>query len=475
MTGRCDCIALFRTLSNELLVSSWSLPRRSVILLLGLILVSKAAAVLVRGPVPIELDAHQYWQLSTSVIQGDVLLASHPIGFRTPAYPWFLGGVRLFFDRYSLAAVVAMQGVLSVASLVMAGVLAKRITRIPAALPWTMLVCVPSVSALTFAATTLSESLFVFLLMANLLAVQRHSDEPNVAASAWTGVTFALTLLTRPIVLLLWVPHLIFLLCPALSLRRDRPGWKLLWVAPVVAMTLITPWLARNDAMFGKPFVTEFVGRNLWIVTFQEGVGGKFAMADTPASETLARRLDAVGITEDRDKTWMVSGGLVRSGLSDAQADQLMKQVAIDAIKTNPMQFVKYAAIRSLNFWRTRATSIPQPIEGNFKNQFRWQVSVPPVDWWLDHRASNQLWINNLLLASTALSIVVITANGPSRWAGVWLAMVMIYFSVITGVFEIPAYRYRMVVEPVVACVHGAAITITLSRRRLNANGVLQT
>jgi len=34
-----------------------------------------------------------------------------------------------------------------------------------------------------------------------------------------------------------------------------------------------------------------------------------------------------------------------------------------------------------------------------------------------------------------------------------------VYFSVVTGCFEIPAYRYRMVVEPLMMSVLGAGLS----------------
>jgi hypothetical protein len=47
--------------------------------------------------------------------------------------------------------------------------------------------------------------------------------------------------------------------------------------------------------------------------------------------------------------------------------------------------------------------------------------------------------------------------------------LILTYFCVITGLFEIPDYRYRMVVEPIVAMVIGSAIAVLLSKRRLEA------
>lgn len=432
--------------------------------------IAKVTGVVLRGPVAIELDANEYWRLSTVVMQGDPLLSSAPIAYRTPVYPWFVALVRMVAGPYALLAISAIQGAMLIASFVIAGILAKRITHLPRSLPITLLISLAAISSSTFASALLSESLFVFLLMVNLLAVQRFRDRPILATSSWAALTYALALLTRPIVLLLWIPHLVALAWPGPAMVERKSRLPALWIVPLVLAVVVGPWVARNQVQFGKPFVTEFVGRNLWIVTFQNDVDGAFDWPDTPDARSLAQRLDRVGVLEGRDATWNVSAGLKRSGLDDAQTDQLMKRVAVDAIRTDPVQFLKYAFVRSVNFWRTRATDLPERSKGEaLKNQFSWQTDLPIVDRWIDIRASNSLSLNNVLLATTVASVLLLIWNRPSRWAGVWLSMVLGYFAVVTGVFEIPAYRYRMVVEPIVACVHGSAIAIVWSKRPARA------
>lgn len=444
--------------------------RKFIVAVLIAIWVAKVTAVVMRGPVAIELDANEYWRLSTIVMQGDLLLSSAPIAYRTPAYPWFIAAVRSVAGQYSLLAISFIQAAMLVASFVIAGVLAKRITHLPRSLPITLLVSLAAISSATFASALLSESLFVFLLMVNLLAMQHFRERPRLATSSWAGLTYALAMLTRPIVLLLWIPHLCVLIWPGPTMAKWKSRWTPVWIVPLLMALVVGPWIARNQIQFGKPFLTEFAGRNLWIVTFQDDVDGAFDLPETPDARTLAQRLDRVGMLDGRDATWNVSAGLKRSGLDDAKADQLMKRVAVDAIQTDPVKFLKYAFVRSVNFWRTRATDLPQVTDGDvLKNQFRWGTRLPIVDRWIDARASNSLWLNNLLLASTAASVLVLIWNRPSRWAGVWLAMVLGYFAVVTGVFEIPAYRYRMVVEPIVACVHGSAIAIVWSKRPAKA------
>ncbi|TWU57452.1 glycosyltransferase family 39 protein [Rubripirellula reticaptiva] len=456
--------------------------RKFVVVLLLVLIAVKTAAVLARGPVSIEMDAAGYWRLSTSVMGGDLLLMDQPIAYRTPVYPWFVATVRSVAGSQALLWIVVIQGLLWVASLWIAARLAKRITRLPLALPLTLLVSLPAVSAIVFSATLLSESLFVFALMLNLSATQSYFERETNTSAVWVGVTFALMLLTRPIVLLLWIPHVIFLGMvhlrrrsmrrPSAALGLKSYGLKMrsrvlhVLIAGGVIAAMVMPWLARNQVMFGKPFLTEFVGRNLWVVTFQDGSGAGLAIPDSVSGRSLKARLDRVGVVEGRDATWLVSDGLTRSGLSDPQADQLMKAVAIEAIKKSPRVFAAKAVRRYVNVWRTRATDLPtQGDTGQFFGQTKWQKSIPLVDGILRYRASNLLWANTGLMILIAIATLSMVVHRPTRLQGLWLAMCFGYFTVITGSFEIPAYRYRMVLEPVAALVVGAGLAIVLSKR----------
>ncbi|MGB7328119.1 MAG: hypothetical protein WBD31_24805 [Rubripirellula sp.] len=456
--------------------------RKFVVVLLLVLIAVKTAAVLARGPVSIEMDAAGYWRLATSVMGGDLLMMDQPIAYRTPVYPWFVAAVRSVAGSQALHWIVAIQGLLSVASIGIAARLAKRITRLPLALPLTLVVSLPAMSAIVFSATLLSESLFVFALMLNLSAMQSYYERETTTSAVWVGLTFALTLLTRPIVLLLWIPHVIFvgmihfrrwsMRRPLTAVGAKSNGLTMrgrvlhVLIAGGVTAAMVMPWLARNQVMFGKPFLTEFVGRNLWVVTFQDGAGAGLVIPDSTSGNSLKARLDRVAVIEGRDATWVVSDGLVRSGLSDPQADQLMKAVAVEAIKKSPRAFAAKAVRRYVNVWRTRATDLPvQGNPGQFFGQATWQEPMPLVDGMLRYRASNMLWASTALMILIAIATLSMVVHKPTRLQGLWLAMCFGYFTVITGSFEIPAYRYRMVLEPVAAAVVGAGLAIGLSKR----------
>lgn len=452
--------------------------RQLLILILFALISVKAAAVVALGPVPIERDALGYWRLSTLVMGGDWLILSEPIAYRTPGYPWFLAVIRMVAKEYSLPAIVITQSVLMTMSIWMAGRIAAQITMLPRAMLWTLVVAIPAVSAFTFSAALLSESLFVFLLMLHLSAVTGYSARATSGRAAWVGITFALALLTRPVVMLLWIVHVPLILWVHWRRRKlvgkDASGRVKLSgrvghfaIATLTVFVLIAPWLARNALLFDSPFVTQFVGRNLWVVTFQDGSGAGLELPQTPDGEQLQTRITRMGAADDWQLTWSVSNALVESGLSDARADQLMQQVSLDAIEANQPAFTQSAIRRVINFWRAAATELPaQGAEGSYRRQMIWKYNIPVLDAAIQYRLSQSVLLNTILAGLIAAAGIVLVVNGPSRPFGLWVLLILAYFAVVTGIFEIPAYRYRIVVEPLAASVGGAAIAVLLSRRR---------
>ena len=456
--------------------------RKVAVLLLLVVIAAKTAAVVARGPVPLERDAFGYWHLSTLVSEGDWLLFSEPIAYRTPVYPWFLAAMRAFFGPNSLWMISVAQGFFAVGSVVIAGLIAARVSRLPLAMVYTLVASLPAIAALTFCSAVLSETLFVFLLMLNLLAVLDYCERGSGGRAAWVGITFALALLTRPIVLMLWIPHLAFVASIGLWRRRHQRatggtpiglGRRLihLGVAGATAGILCAPWLFRNDRLFGEPFLTEFLGRNVWIVTFQDGSGAGLSLPESDSGQQLQRRLQRVGAEDQWQATWEVSNALVRSGLSDADADRLMKRVALDAIQSDTSRFLYKAFRRTINFWRCAATDLPtQGAEsGDYYGQLTWKRNLPMIEWAIEHRWSRSVFGNTLLLILMIASLLILLISPSTRPYGIWFSLILAYFCIVTGILEIPAYRYRMVVEPIVAMVIGSAFAVLLSWRRLEA------
>jgi len=470
-----------------------------LVALLCVVLAAKITLVLARGPAPIAGDAAVYWDLSTAVLRGDWLLWDQPVAFRTPGYPWFVAACRAAADDGALAVIVIAQGVLVLVAVFAAAFLALEVSGRKDAFVVTALAMLPPLTAVTYAATLLSETLFTALLMVHLLAVARYAARATAGRAAAAGLTFAAALLTRPVIQWLWVAHLLFLVGLFFAIRRrDRKADRAATdrvdsvassprlaghfaIAAGIVALLVGPWLFRNGQLFGRPFVTEFVGRNVWVVTFQPGSGSGFDLPDTPAANDLRARLGRVAPQADWRRTWQVARGLVRSGMDDAAADRLMKRVAWDAIRNRPAAFAGKAFRRTVNVWRCAATELPETTlqamtpsstaadGGPYRGQRTWRFGLRPTEWWIDHRWSLSVTGNTLLTIVIGLATLAVIAHRPTRWHGVWFVMTLSYFTVVTGLIEIPNVRYRIVMEPLAATAIGcgwAAASVYLASFR---------
>ena len=433
-----------------------------------------------RGPSPIVLDAGMYWELGGLVADGDWLLMQRPIAYRTPAYPWLIGLFRTVFEE-PLFALVCFQGALWVATIGLTTAMAIDLSG-TRRIAWIVVgVSVAMISSVTYVATVLTETLFVFLIVSHLWIVSRFCRRPTVAGGVLVGLTLGVAILTRPVAMLVWVADAIYLVTrwywiqdpSAIALCRKR-GWICVALAAIVTVGCVSPWLARNHAMFGKVMLTEFVGRNLWIVTFQEDSGAGLALPRTENGDQLERQLgetswDRMAGDQTWRETWSVSKALTACGMDDPAGDRLMKAVAIDAIKESPGTFAKKTFRRWINFWRTRATELPtqvadlkphgQSLANDFAGQPIWGVKVAPVDTAIRYRWSNWLTGNTLLMFATAAATMLLIVCRPTRAVGLWLGATVSYFATVTAVLEIPAYRYRMIVEPVVLLILALALT----------------
>lgn len=449
--------------------------RTLVTLLLLAATIAKVAAVLALGPASIEMDAKGYWQLSDLVVGGDVLMMSEPIAYRTPAYPWFLAIMQSCFGKSALLGLVVMQGAMWIATIWIAGKIAAEVTDSKWALPLTLLAALPTFSAITYSATVLTESLFTFLLMCNLWSVLIYLRKPSGARSGAVGISYGITVLTRPVVLYLWVAHLALIGFSRYRTNHqssDRPGPRFTHIAIAALATaiIVSPWLFRNQRLFGSPFLTEFLGRNIWIVTFQGGSGAGLDLPTTDQAADVMRRLREARTEDHWRRTWMVSRALVATGLTDPEADQQMKQVALDAIKSDPGPFAYKTVRRTANFWRCAVTDLPvQGSEnGQYQDQMIWRFDLKPIMWMIDNRLSRSVWFNTWVTTVIGIAVMILIHRRESRHFGIWIGLIFSYFAVVTGLVEIPNYRYRMVLEPLAAAAISSAVAMIAFDRHPN-------
>ena len=188
--------------------------------LLSLLIGAKTMAVLAAGPMAIERDALGYWNLSAGVLDGDLLMLGQPVAYRTPMYPWLVAGVRYLAGANALQMLVALQGILIVATALVAGRLAVSISGRPAAFLGTLLTTSLGVAHVTYGRAVMTETLFAFLLMLHLQSCAGYAKNPSCWRGVGSALTLAICVLTRPIAMLLWIPDLVLIVWIARQIGR---------------------------------------------------------------------------------------------------------------------------------------------------------------------------------------------------------------------------------------------------------------
>jgi 4-amino-4-deoxy-L-arabinose transferase-like glycosyltransferase len=147
----------------------------------------------------------------------------------------------------------------------------------------------------------MSETLYGLLTAASLLAAYWLYDRPSLGRGAVLGALVALTALTRGEALLL----LPLLLIPLLWRREvaSRELWRVVGVALVAFLLVLTPWTARNWIVFNRPVAiatnsgTAVAGANC-AVTYASGdhLGGWYppCIKEHPGENEAQHHADAL-------------------------------------------------------------------------------------------------------------------------------------------------------------------------------------
>lgn len=449
-------------LSHELrpITARRAWPRWVIVLLALLVVIELLKTILTCGmgqPVP-GYDALEYWRLGEQLAAGDWWLRRAPVAHRTPGYPALLAVAQAWCDSSALLAVVVAQHLCVMATSILTAGLAWRITRSPTATLTAYAVSALSIARPWYANVLLTETVFALLLVVHLHALLSALRGLSLSTAVAAGVSFGACLLVRPVVQGLWLPEAVVLLTYGrfadVHVERRR-GVALVAVVLGTAVLVIVPWLVRNSVVFGQPFLTRFLGRELWISTFADGAGAGLPLPTGPDSERLRQLVRQAEQPVDLRGNWQVSNALTDAGLSDVEADALMRRVALAAIRKQPRVFVRSVARRGGNFWRVVEGTFgsygdvdPEAAE-KFGQRVWWSDTLRavyrPV---IEHAPVHWLWFNTLAALLTWGGVIGLCWSRPTRAVGLLLGLMLLYFNATTALLEIPTYRYRLVIEP---------------------------
>ena len=122
---------------------------------------------------------------------------------------------------------------------------------------------------------------------------------------------------------------------------------------------------------------------------------------------------------------------------------------------------------RIVNYWRCANTDLLMQgvSSGESSPQQNWNHNLNWPQKWLERRGSQSVLCNTVLTIAMFLSLVYLFMNQTTRPQAIWLSLILTYFCVVTGTLEIPDYRYRLIVEPIVAATLGSAWAVLMSKK----------
>jgi 4-amino-4-deoxy-L-arabinose transferase-like glycosyltransferase len=434
-------------------------------------------AFFTRVPVLITKDSLEYFEPAFNLVNGfgfDLALR------RPPVYSLFAAGVMKVLGQ-NLAAITFVQHLLGTLTVALAYTLGRLTFGRTAGLFAAVLVALDSV-LVVYEHYILSESLFTPLLLgAGLLFVNAlRRDRP-----AWyllAGLALGVAVLARPIAqaALLAVPLAVLARRSSLSAT-----WRPTLLVLGAAALLVVPWMARNKLSYGS-FSTSGSGRFLSARVVKHDRGYVFY---DPASATQydSLNLRARQIFQSEAEARPEEGPIYsryRSelGLSEAQADELLRQISLEGIARQPSHYVQTTATMFLDLfagdqkeellrWHLRE-------HGQERVMNQWDnmrhLLGPPTTAQLDEAAAAESvasiyrpsrWLTPLVIGILlAVAYAVFRPADSQRGAVVFLAaivgIVLLLCAALVG--EVPRYRYPL--DPLIAVLAGGGYLWALPR-----------
>lgn len=197
---------------------------------------------------PIVSDSEDYHTIATSIINDGVYpsIPNQTLLIYPPLYPLFVATIYIFSIIGSYASVYFVQyllvGVMSILTLL----ISRRFSKAPLVIAFSAALCVLFWPYFVLYSQLISSevlySLLLILFFFLFLSVRKDSSWAVVALS---GITLGLTILTRPVALLLfpWMMIGLWIISKALNIFQDHSiPWKKYLIVFLISISLLVPW-----------------------------------------------------------------------------------------------------------------------------------------------------------------------------------------------------------------------------------------
>ena len=328
----------------------------AVMLLVGLA-VRIALLFMWQGEEPRIADEQDYDKIAVNLVErGEyAIFPGHPCSARPPLYPAFVAAVYQVAGVRNYQAVRGVQVLLGLVLVVQTYLFARRLYNPRVGLWAAALTCFYP-SLVGFEYLLLSEVLFAVLLMAGLLALQRHLQKPSYWQLAWCGVWLGLATLARSV---LW-PFVPLLALAVFCMARGQRWPRRLAEAAIVTLAFVltlAPWSVRT-IRFEQAFIPV------------DTLGGRNMMMGNYEHTKLYRTWDTVAIRGP--KQWNEVLARETPGyrqLTQGQRDKLAMQRGVRFALENPGLTAQRDIIKFFNFWQLERTLMAGLADGRWGQQ----------------------------------------------------------------------------------------------------------
>ena len=250
-----------------------------------------------------------------------------------------------------------------------------------------------------------SELIFILLILLAIYVWGSNKISPVFRAMLWGALICAATFV-RPTAL----PILVLLpILEWIANRHLRASIISLCVATITAAILFSPWVYRNQQVFGEfVLVSANGGANLWMGNNPKSNGGYTDLTDLPFKNEVAR-------------------------------DNYFKKEAIDFIIHNPSSYVKLAALRAVITYKAETIGIVW--NGYLEKRFSKPILIglkliSSIFWWL-------------ILVLASVGVYKLLKNGQLKPFNVLFVMAAFFF--VFPILTVAQDRYHLPMNPFLA------------------------
>lgn len=399
------------------------LPWLRVSPIAGLLVVSLAVRLLFVALFPAiqEYDYLAYLTMATNLYEGRGLIDMfHNYAFYNSGYPFFIYGLFCLFGK-SLQVVLLANVVLSTVSVLLVyrialAVFQCRKAAFGAALLWA--VYLPNIRYTAYAA---KENLMTPVLLSQvwLAALYAPSNRKNILLTVGLGITTGIQAMVGSAGLAIVPALLIPMLCVT---KRLASIAKHLVIMALCAGVTVAPWLYRNYQIFGEVLLNTNGGFNFYLGNNPSATGWYIGIDETPVGSLLWNEL--------RDRH------------GEHVAAEYVKSLAIDYIRSHPLDAARLSLKKLLLFWLPPAHDGRNPAPS------------------LLERASRRIWLIEYLFV-VGLALFAVPRMRIERHKLLLLVGSIVLYSLLHAVFYI-IVRYRLPIMPLVCVGAGYSLTLLL-------------